>query len=408
MWLFSMISKTLCLEYKDIIRELCIPECSAFGVYVTCESCKRVKSKSEREWIFKQAIKAQQQIESAIGNIPMCPAEVCQEKVWLDDCPVKLDHFPIAYVGKRILIEERTLAICYQQLSDCGADLPFSLQVCTENNDYIGVIDIIGLPDDVDEITFRYPGFLCFSTNQILQQPECLEPIICDEEQFGVEAIWPKCHLIHPNCDTAKIKETSCFLEDVIVEFWTIDETLAIEIPQQCTCGACDTVSGCTSYTIEIDDPLMGGVCIIGDGCKCHTDNYVYVNYATAHDCGAVDENLNRAVALLTLLKAGKKKICDCGADESSDYIDWMLELDPSFTGGNANPFDSRKAFPYGKTRAGVEVSLIIQDVKDRLVEMGIALAKTGGFLGGMNFRKQLFRRPRKWHRTVNARTYRW
>jgi len=382
---------TPCLEYKELIKELCFPsECAAFGVVVKCEKCNKPASKSLREWWHRNMESAQQEIEDIIG-CPICPTEICQEKVYLKKCPTTLNKRPIAYLGKKVLIESREVTICYQELSDCGADLPFYVgPSCDDQNDLIGVVDIMDLPTDYDfnHVTFRYPDFLCYNTKQVLQSPNCFNEIICNDTVYGIEAIWPKCHLIHPNCDKAKLSEVDCFLETIVVEFWKIDESLAIEVPNKCSCGGC-ALPNC-GYEIELGDALQGEVCITSTDCSCKCqDDYIYVNYAIAHNCGDPDRNMNRMLSLLALLKHGNKKFCDC--ESGNDYLEYMLALDPSYINATS-PFDTVKNFPFGKTRAGMEIKKLLEQIQNRRIKQGQAKVHNGGMVHGVNPAKKPFK----------------
>jgi len=372
-------------------------ECAAFGVMVKCEKCNKPASKSLREWWHRNMESAQQEIEDIIG-CPICPTEICREKVYLCDCPTNLKKRPVAYLGKKVLIESREMTICYQELSDCGADLPFYVgPSCDDQNDLIGVINIMDLPTDYDFdlINFRYPDFLCYNTKQVLQQPTCLNEMVYGDITYGVEAIWPKCYLIHPNCTKAKLADTECFLETIVVEFWKIDEDLAIEIPNKCDCCSCPSTPNC-GYEIELGDEHQAEVCVTPSDCSCSChDDYVYVNYATAYNCGDPDRNMNRMLSLLALLKHGNKKFCDC--ESGNDYIQSMLELDPSFV-SSSSPFDVAKNFPFGKTRAGIEVKKLLEQIKNRRIIQGQAETLSGGMTHGINPKTKPFKNgSRNW-----------
>lgn len=392
-----MTQKRLCTNFKDGIRELCLPECASFGVE-TCEKCGFIWGKRDREWFTDKLLKAQHELETDIC-INLCPKEICQEKVYLANCPITLAHKPIAYLGKKELVESRTLQICYQELSDCDADLPttFTLNCDNENNDLIGTVFIENIPDGVtiDNIQFCYPEFISFKPKQQLVPPDCLREVECDGEILAVEAIWPKCHLVHPNCNKAKIESLDCFLTEIVVNFFVINEDLAVEIPDKCTCGFCE-INKCTGFTIELGDPLIGEVCIKAEpnSCRCLTERYVYVNYATALNCDEPDPLIDNAIALLALIRSGNKKWCDC--TNSTDLIKYWMEQDPSVSDRNATPFEGINRFPYGKTRAGVEVAKFVKDIRQKLIKDGILEENTGGFWGGLNRDKQLFRRHRR------------
>ena len=98
---------------------------------------------------------------------------------------------------------------------------------------------------------------------------------------------------------------------------------------------------------------------------------------------------------MLALIRHGKKKWCDC--TESTDYIDYLLELDPSVTRENATPFEGFNKLRWGKTIAGVMVQRNVEQIKKRMIDLGQVKSSESGYLGGLDKRQKLFKGGRRW-----------
>ena len=386
--------KRLCLSFQEALDALCLPMCAAHGVIVSCETCMPPWTEKDRRWFWRKLVAFQSQLEKHLGS-PICPKQICDEIHTLE-CPIKLDHSPIAYVGVKVQVKIGTYPICYTKRSAClpnEVNAPQGVtQRCDDADEYIGYVDIptADLPDGVgaSDLFFVY-GDDCRRKAVIpLEQPsfDCPHCGGTDEGEH-VQAVWSKCHLKNPIYDRpVAINSQYGFLTHVDVYYEYVDESQAVVPIGECDCGCgqCSRSDGGCGFEIEIGDAFTGVICIKPTGRCCGScAKRVRINYGTAAD-GCASEmapELREILPLGALLKMGAKQICDC-SEYASTIKYWLKDSSDA-----ARPMVTPGMLPFGGTNAGMEISRVLGDFRkgENMKQGGVGGSFTGHGLRALN-----------------------
>ena len=360
-----IIDSELCVPFHRSLETLNIDHKPGAYGQLTPGVCKLIWKQYQREGWIRKLIKAESHIRRDLG-MALCNMEICEEVHDLTDS-IKVNQAPIAYIGTKSWGAWREDGIVYD--GDTA-----SLTLC--ESDY--GTDI--LPE---QIQFSYKDALLadYRGPQALQAPRMIEAPACDPEE-GYIFTWDKYQLVDPNIDSTQISETASYIQSVKWRVWTVEPTSAGELVGICDCACC---ASNPTITLSIADAQEGIICVDGCGnaglntCYC-SNRRIKLNYATAFSCEAeLDPNIEEAIVLLALVKAGRTPVKPCGCDNT--WIDWMLEDDPT----------SRTEFglklKYGPTRAGMEVQRLLSSIakKPHFNDPGV---QVGGLLTKRKIRR--------------------
>ena len=355
----------LCVSYQRSLEILNIDNYPGAYGQILSGTCKLIWKQFQREGWTKKLIQAENHIRRDLG-LALCPMEICDEVHDLTDS-IKVNQAPIAYLGTKSWGSWTEDGLVYD------GDVA-NLELCETD---------FGTGVQPEQIQFSYPdGILTdYRQEQALQSPRIIDAPVCDPEN-GFRFTWDKHQLVLPTVDSTQVSGSADYLQSVKWRVWTVESTSAGSLVGICDCACC---ASNPTITLSIADAEEGIICVddCGNGpvqnCYC-SNRRIKLNYATAFNCTEIiDPNLEEAIVLLALVKAGRTPVKPCGCDNT--WIDWMLEDDPT----------SRTEFAlklrYGPTRAGMEVMRLLGSIerKPHFNEPGINM-------GGMLTKRKIFR----------------
>lgn len=335
-----IIDSDLCVSFDRSLETLNLDNKPGAYGQQTSGVCKLIWKQYQREGWIKKLVAAENHIRRDLG-MALCNMEICEEIHELTSS-IKVNQAPLAYLGTKSWGAWREDGIVLD------GDVA-NLELC--ESDYGAGI----LPEQIqfsyiDDLLADYKG------PQALQAPRMIEAPVCDPEE-GYRFTWDKYQLVDPTIDSTQVSASDNYIQSVKWRVWTVESTSAGELVGICDCACCTSNQ---TITLSVADAQEGIVCVDGcgtglDTCYC-SNRRIKLNYVTAFSCEAeLDPNIEEAIVLLALVKAGRTPVKPCGCDNT--WIDWMLEDDPT----------SRTEFglklKYGPTRAGMEVQRLLSSI---------------------------------------------
>lgn len=317
----------------------------AYGVGIQEYDCELCWSKVQRDGWMSELWNAQVDIERELGDNYVCPREVCSE-VHRTGLEIQLKH-PILSLGNYLYTDWQTLDIAY-------SETPFeigtkgTIVICNE------LLEIGGTTYSIDDIEWDYPEEIaeCLTGLQEVQAPCYAGETDPDEVCLtgGHEFWWPiyqlasPLNMATPSTECTDLTDADQFLTQLRFRFRYIDDTGAVTLVGQCSCGNSCDVSGVTA---EIKDAAEGIICLSGN--VCGTNSRVKINYISAYRCAdSPDPVLEKAIVVLAIVYAGPTiaKPCEC----DNTWIDKWAEPDP------LAPHDLPSRMRYGASNGGMFV----------------------------------------------------
>lgn len=357
-FLGPLTASDLCVTFDRSLAVLNLDnKPGAYGQLVS-GVCKLIWKEYQRDGWINKLIAAERQVKRDLG-MALCAEEICGELHELTDS-IKVRQAPIAYIGSK------SWGAWTEEGITLDGDEAY-LELCEAA---LGVDVVPG------QVQFSYPDTILsvYAGPQALQVPIVTEAPVCAPDP-GYRFTWKKYQVVRPDVDSTQVSETANYIDAIKYRISTVDTTSAGDMVGICDCECCASDQ---EVTLSIADAEEGLICV--DGCElgltgsCYCSNRkIRINYATDFSCGAaMDPNVEEAIILLALVKAGRTPVKPCGCDNT--WIDWMLEDDPT----------SRTEFglklKYGPTRAGMEVQRLLNSIakKPHYNDSGI---QSGGLL---------------------------